>query len=470
MGRSLVVRNFFCYPEPGFAYTYLLDRHLAVCDPRSFRYRACRRPSIGRLVAALSAVRYRRFYSARKNRFPAGLLPYALQVLDRAGVVPTVIDRRPDPPRAYPPKIYGAEPRPYQLAAAQAILQRRVAGIPWPRGLIQLPAASGKTLVLALLASAYREDRVLVLTHRRDLLYQTAEDLGRYLGEPVGMVGAGKCTLHRVTVGMLQTLRKNQELLLGELAGVKVLLADEAHHLSATTFSKVAALCPSYVRVGVSAMPTRESLPVERMRLWSVLSDTAYMRPASELIADGYIAPVLVVYKTIGTPEGCYDTPYSHDGYDRLIVHNAGRNARIAGFARTRTKPTLIVVNRLTHGEVLSRALGCQFVSGEESMEVRRRALRDLGQGRVRWLVASPIFDEGVDAPAIRNLVLAGAGKSELQLMQRIGRGMRKRSPDDRLTVLDFLDRFNRYFYGQSLARLRQVEAAGFATKMLDGR
>ena len=82
--------------------------------------------------------------------------------------------------------------------------------------------------------------------------------------------------------------------------------------------------------------------------------------------------------------------------------------------------------------------------------------------------IATPIFDEGIDVPAIDVVVLAGAGKSHIKLLQRIGRGLRKKEGEDNTLVIhDFIDDTNKYLFKHSKARVAVYKDEKFDKELI---
>ena len=79
-------------------------------------------------------------------------------------------------------------------------------------------------------------------------------------------------------------------------------------------------------------------------------------------------------------------------------------------------------------------------------------------------MIASPIFDEGVDLPEINSLIIAPGGKSEWKTIQKIGRGLRKKASNKPLIVYDFIDA-SRFLKKHSRARMKIYEKEGFLEK-----
>jgi len=69
-----------------------------------------------------------------------------------------------------------------------ALALQQVAGLPWPRGVLELPTGTGKTVAAALLIARY-DLPTLYLVPNKTLLGQTQRVLSTLLERPVGMLG-----------------------------------------------------------------------------------------------------------------------------------------------------------------------------------------------------------------------------------------------------------------------------------------
>jgi len=129
---------------------------------------------------------------------------------------------------------------------------------------------------------------------------------------------------------------------------------------------------------------------------------------------------------------------------------------------RVKGLDTLIVVRELEHGRILSKMMGVPFVCGEDPSCVRNEILRQFP--KYGCVIASTIFEEGIDVPSISALVVACGGKSSIKTIQRVGRGMRP-GKDKKLYVVDFYDDFNRYLRRHSEKRIQLYEEHGYDVK-----
>jgi superfamily II DNA or RNA helicase len=138
--------------------------------------------------------------------------------------------------------------------------------------------------------------------------------------------------------------------------------------------------------------------------------------------------------------------------YEIGVVHNEERNRAIVYEVRRGKQhglPAMILVSRTEHGRQLSDMLTragvrVAFIKGANDQTERKAALNALRDGKVDAVIGTSIMDVGVDVPAVGLIVLAGAGKAEVQTRQRIGRGLRKKKHGPNIAyVVDFIEAVN---------------------------
>jgi superfamily II DNA or RNA helicase len=89
----------------------------------------------------------------------------------------------------------------------------------------------------------------------------------------------------------------------------------------------------------------------------------------------------------------------------------------------------LMLFREHKHGEILLNMIPpdvrVKYVTGKLSKEERDEIRDSFKAGEVDLIIASTVYDQGVDLPALDALVLAGGGKSTAKALQRIGRVIR---------------------------------------------
>lgn len=151
---------------------------------------------------------------------------------------------------------------------------------------------------------------------------------------------------------------------------------------------------------------------------------------ASELIQQGYLVKPNIIIK---------DAPSVWNGktyeqiYKTAITENTLRNIQVVHDAIEQYdlgRNTLILVTQIKHGETLAKMINCMdipavFISGKSGMKKRKQTIQDMRDGKVQLVIASTIADVGLDVPRLQSIVEAGAGKSSVTALQRLGRIMR---------------------------------------------
>jgi superfamily II DNA or RNA helicase len=217
----------------------------------------------------------------------------------------------------------------------------------------------------------------------------------------------------------------------------------------------------------VSGTPLRYDMLAD-MKLLATTGDVIYDLSNAYLIEQGYSAKPTVYIKTIESRKRTdWDTEYQ-DAYNQLVVESDKRNAFIASYAKLNFGSTLILVNRLDHGKRLQEMIaGSIFVHGNDTTEYRQSVIADM-RSKAGIYIASPIFDEGIDVPGVDTVILAAGGKSHIKLLQRIGRGMRRKEGTNTLKILDFIDDTNKFLLDHSNERIDTYVKEGFDTVLID--
>jgi superfamily II DNA or RNA helicase len=315
------------------------------------------------------------------------------------------------------------------------------------RGIVDLATGGGKTRIAGAIISAL-DIPTLFLVHTKDLLQQTHAVFSELMPhQTIGMVGAGKVKPERITVAMVQTLghKASAAWALPLMKETQCVFFDECHHLGSTTWYRLAGKMPNaYYRFGLSGTAFRTD--GRGMLLEAATGPVLMSVGASTLIDGGFLSrPHILLVQCDWTPR----IAEFAEAYDTHIVVNPVRNWLIACAALQgvkRNQPTLIIVKRIEHGEILYNLLEphlwerLAFVHGGETPKVRDRVRQDFREGRLSVVIATSIYQEGVDVPAIGRYINAAAGKSDTATIQRLGRALRPAEGKDAVDVVDFLD------------------------------
>ncbi len=161
------------------------------------------------------------------------------------------------------------------------------------------------------------------------------------------------------------------------------------------------------------------------------------------------------------------------------IVDNKERNDAIVSEvsrAAAYGLSSMVLIQHKRHGDILvdlftTNGLRVEFIQGENDQAERKEALSRLAKGEIDVLVGTTILDVGVDVPAVGVIVLAGGGKAEVALRQRIGRGLRcKKSGPNIALVIDFNDPHNSHIKNHAIQRRSIIsDTEGFGENIIKG-
>lgn len=395
----------------------------------------------------------------RNACFPSGYLRAVLEAAPKDSIPVSVVDNRARP--SFAPGPPAAWLRDYQREAVDAVLKRT-------RGLLHMPTGSGKTECFAALTLEVPA-RWLFVVHRTTLALQAAERVQLRTGEACGIIADGSVdTSKRVTVASFQALhagmKRRSPQAIAFLASIEGLCVDEAHTLAADTFFGVAMeTTNAYFRIGLSGTPLARGDKRSIVTI-GALGPVIYRLPAERLIKAGVLAKPIVTMRAV-LAQSSKET--AQGVYAEAIVRNVKRNKVIVREAQRVEKPALVFVKQISHARDLTKrlekaGLKVRSVMGADSTEERQAAAKDLVRGDLDVVVCSVVWQEGLDIPELRSVVVAAGGASVIAAIQRVGRGMRRSEGKDSFEVVDFDDLGHPWPARHSRARRRSYVAEGY--------
>lgn len=392
----------------------------------------------------------------KSNKFPSGLLGYVLANLDALNYEYDVLNYE-EPLSAANFDIPNYTFRDYQTEAVEAALMHG-------RGILKMATNAGKTLIAAAIIKATGHKAVIIVPTQA-LLLQTATDLENMLGMTVGRYGAGHNSKEDVTVTTMASLKK---LLSEDLSYNITVVVDECHHGKSDQIFDRIFIVPGAYRFGMSGTPlTYQRL--SDLKLIGATGDVIYEETNAELISAGWSAKPIIKFRKIADPKLPAKSKDFQDIYRQGIVSNPRRNSIIASIAsKERSRgPVLIICNWVEHVNNIV-ALDDSFLQATGSTPTRELEQLLLSFNNSHdVLVTSPVFGEGVNIPSVATLIMAGGNKSHIQILQRIGRGLRVTEGKDTLHVYDFIDASHKYLLKHSEQRYKLYKDEGFAMEMI---
>lgn len=258
-------------------------------------------------------------------------------------------------------------------------------------------------------------------------------------------------------------------------------ILEEAHEASGNGYFEILKYCKNaHYRLALTATPFMKEDEEANMKLMASSGPIAIKVTEKMLIDRGILAkPYFKIVRLQTTPDKLRRSTAWQAAYRLGIVENAERNRLIVEHVQKGAScglSVMVLVQHKKHGQDIlellqSRGIRCEFIQGEDNQAERKQALYKLASGQIDALIGTTILDVGVDVPAVGMIVLAGGGKAEVALRQRIGRGLRakKHGPNIAL-IVDFDDPHNSHLRTHALQRLNIIkETEGFCENIVVG-
>lgn len=398
-------------------------------------------------------------------QFPTGLLERVKDFYTTAGKTFELVDKRAaksiGTPRDIIPNLekLGKPPYPYQLEILDVIDKN-------DRGIIKVATGGGKSLIAALIAAKLGK-KTIIYVIGKDLLYQFHTFFSEAFSEPIGIIGDGKCEIHDINIASIWTIGqaiglKKKDILLDSdddeeevsknkyveilkmMKDCRVHIIDECHMSACETIQQVFKTASTEHLYGLSGSPWRDD--GADLLIESVLGKYIVNISASYLIERDFLAQPLIRFRVV--PPYLYELERVYPSiYKKYVVENDARNALVLEAAKAlvaKGYQTLVLFSSLKHGKILhdlfKQHMKCAILDGSNDKDEREQVKKDLQNHQIDCVLASKIFDIGVDIPSLAGLVIACGGKSTVKALQRVGRVIRKYPGKKFAVVIDFID------------------------------
>ena len=305
-----------------------------------------------------------------------------------------------------------------------------------------LPTGGGKTVVAAniIRRAAEAGKRVLILTHRREILKQTSFKL------PFdhGLIQAGlNIDLdYPIQIASIQTLwarciRTDKV----PLPAADVIIVDEAHHIAARTWRLILEAYPSARRIGMSATPCRSHGRGLGNYFTKIIEGPQIpeLIKLKHLVPTIYYAPANPDLRGVETRQGDYVVSQLSDRMNRAdlvgdIVSNWHKHGQ-----RRKTLVFCVDVAHSVHvrDEFLKSDVRAEHVDGSTPKTERDAILARLAAGETEVVSNCMVLTEGFDLPTIGCIVLARPTKQIGLFRQMAGRGLRPAPDKTNLILID---------------------------------
>ena len=263
------------------------------------------------------------------------------------------------------------------------------------------------------------------------------------------------------------------------LAMFEFVILEEAHEASGNSYYEILRHCHNaHYRLALTATPFMKDSEESNMRLMACSGMIGIKVSEKMLIERGILAtPYFKIVELKKKPEKLMRGTGWQSAYRIGIKENEERNLALVAEIRRGQRyglTSMVLVQHTAHGEHIAEMLNtygvrAEFISGDSTQAERKAALMRLANGEIDALVGTTILDVGVDVPAVGMVILAGGGKAEVAMRQRIGRGLRAKKIGPNVAfVVDFSDHWNSYTDAHAKQRLEIIRSTpGFGENIV---
>ncbi|WP_426348810.1 DEAD/DEAH box helicase [Alloiococcus sp. CFN-8] len=347
------------------------------------------------------------------------------------------------------------KPNSMQVRALEGLKRLRTSGE--DKGLVVAATGTGKTYMAAFDALEVKPRKLLFLVHREDILLsaeRTFKTLSHNKNVTTGFyTGNAKDKGADYLFATRSTMEKHYEAFAPE--EFDYIVIDEAHHSTSPTYKKILEYFKPKFLLGITATPER----CDEGNIFDVFDNNVALEiRLHEALEEDLIVPFH--YFGITDVEGVdlegVDLNDTQELAKRLMINKRvdfiAEKMNFYGFDGEYQKTIGFCQNR-EHAKYMAeefnkRGIESIVLTGDDSVSVREEGIKRLesNDDPLKVIFTVDIFNEGVDIPAINQVLMLRPTNSPIIFIQQLGRGLRKFLDKSFLTVIDFIGNHNKTF------------------------
>lgn len=299
-----------------------------------------------------------------------------------------------------------------------------------------LGCGGGKSIIQAEIArsATAKGNRVLFLVHRKELCEQIANT---FKAQGVDM--------NLCSVSMVQTVSRH----IDKLFKPRIIITDEAHHSTATSYKKIYAAFSDACRLGFTATPCR----LNKGGLGEVYDKLITSVTTQWLIENNYLSPYKYYSVKLADTSGLHIKAgdYKADEVAELMQNKEIYGETVKQWEKlAKNKKTIAYCASVEAAEQTAeqfRQAGytAASLSGSTSKELRARIMQEFRESKIMILTNCELFGEGLDVPDCECTVLLRPTQSLTLYIQQSMRSMRY-MPGKTAIIIDHVG--NCYLHG----------------------
>jgi len=399
---------------------------------------------------------YIHLFSPATGKIYVGLFPYVKKFCEEQGYEVEVVENEfygwPDVDHNVPKSQIkqfvnriskGIDVRNYQIEAIQHIINS-------DRGIILSPTGSGKSFIIYALVRYYVDkfdnDKILIIVPTTSLVEQMFTDFSDYGWFPEHhchklYAGLNKETDREVVISTWQSIYQMPKSWFKQFGAA---IVDECHLAKAKSLTGIMQkLHDCKYRIGTTG--TLDGAEIHQLVLEGLFGRCEQVTTTSELIESKHLSNLHIRCLVLEHPkEKRQRRPYDTE-LDFLSLDEA-RNSFIAKLVNYETGNTLVLCRYITQLDKIIDNLNdsnrpIYKVFGKTPVDDREEIRRLVEEGENVIVIASyGVFSTGINIKRLHNIVFGSPYKSQIKVLQSIGRGLRVADDKQQLNVFDIID------------------------------
>lgn len=323
------------------------------------------------------------------------------------------------------------------------------------KALLISATGTGKTYLSAFAVKKANPKQLLFLAHREQILKQACKTFAKIIPDiQYGILSANHKDFHKPYLfATINMLNKEENLTQFTPTHFDYIIIDETHRAGTNSYLKILNYCQPQFLLGMTATPER----TDGFDIYQLFDhNIAYEIRLNQAMQENLLCP----FHYFGITDITVD---DQEINDNSIFNDLTTDARVThiinqsqyyGFSGERLRG-LIFCSHIEEAQILSqkfneRGFHTIALSGKDSQETRTNAIHKLEQKErstgLDYIFTVDIMNEGIDIPAINQIIMLRPTKSAIIFVQQLGRGLRKYPQKDYVVILDFIGNYQNNF------------------------
>lgn len=323
------------------------------------------------------------------------------------------------------------------------------------KALLISATGTGKTYLSAFAVKKAKPKRLLFLAHREQILKQACKTFAKIIPDiQYGILSANHKDFHKPYLfATINMLNKEENLTQFTPTHFDYIIIDETHRAGANSYLKILNYFQPQFLLGMTATPER----TDGFDIYQLFDhNIAYEIRLNQAMQENLLCP----FHYFGITDIAVDDQKINDNStfndlttDARVTHIINQS-QYYGFSGERLRG-LIFCSQIEEAQILSqkfneRGFNTIALSGKDSQETRTNAIHKLEQKErstgLDYIFTVDIMNEGIDIPAINQIIMLRPTKSAIIFVQQLGRGLRKYPQKDYVVILDFIGNYQNNF------------------------